>query len=238
MAERRSGLRDHVAIVLLFVFGLLFVRLGLWQLERADQKRALRERLAEGAVSVDETGSVAGLRERRYLPVRVRGTFLEPQVIIDHYPLEGRDGYLYVAAFRLAGRDEQVLVKRGWLPMPADRQPPEIALPSGTITIEARVEPVRRGYHFGLAAPGDKEGGLWAWLDPEYYSGHLHRVPVDIVLVQTNDTGDGLVRRWPPPSTDVSMHIGYAIQWFLFALVAFAVLGRLVWRRYHPGEPS
>jgi len=232
MAERRFGARDRAAIVLLFVFGLLFVRLGLWQLERADEKRALRERLAEGAVSADASGSVAELRSRLYLPVRVRGTFVTPQIVIDHYPLEGRDGYLYVAALRLAGRDEQVLVKRGWLPMPEDREPPEVALPAGTVTIEARVEPVRRGYHFGLAAPGDRKGGLWAWLDPEYYSGHLHPVPTDIVLVQTSDTGDGLVRRWPPPSTDVSMHIGYAIQWFLFALVAFGVLVRLVWRRW------
>ena len=51
-------------------------------------------------------------------------------------------------------------------------------------------------------------------LDYERYQ-RVFGKPLQPVLVeQTSDTGDGLVRDWPRPDTGVGTHISYPIQWF------------------------
>ena len=57
---------------------------------------------------------------------------------------------------------------------------------------------------------------------------------VPAVLLQKNDTGDGLTRVWPEPSVDSDKNVGYAAQWFGFAGIAvIAALGVALraWRR-------
>ena len=48
-------------------------------------------------------------------------------------------------------------------------------------------------------------------------------------------TGDGLLRHWLAPATDVQKHYGYAFQWFAIAAgIAFLY----VWHRFvRPGKP-
>lgn len=229
-APRPPFHRTLVLAVLLVLVAGACALLGFAQLERAGEQRALRERLARGQVPPVRVTRLAELEVHLERPVRLRGRFLPPQVIIDQYPWRGRTGYLYVAAFRLAGRDENVLVARGWRPRSASRRPPEVPLPRGEVTLVARVTRPVRPYQGGLAAPGDAKGGRWAWLDPEYFSGKIHPVPVDLLLEQWTDTHDGLARDWPGPQVPVGKYLGRALQWFLFALVAAGAAVRLVWR--------
>jgi surfeit locus 1 family protein len=35
-----------------------------------------------------------------------------------------------------------------------------------------------------------------------------------LLLQQSNDTGDGLIRDWPRPDTGIATHVSYAIQWY------------------------
>jgi len=54
-------------------------------------------------------------------------------------------------------------------------------------------------------------------------SGHVLQT---FIIEQTNDSGDGLVRDWPLPTTGIDKHRGYAFQWY--ALAATALLFFLV----------
>lgn len=51
-----------------------------------------------------------------------------------------------------------------------------------------------------------------------------------VVLKQTSDTGDGLIRQWAGPSIDSDKNMGYAMQWFAFAAIALVAAGVLGWR--------
>jgi cytochrome oxidase assembly protein ShyY1 len=51
---------------------------------------------------------------------------------------------------------------------------------------------------------------------------------IPLMLEQTSDTQDGLVRDWPLPSAGVERHRGYAFQWYglaATALIFFVVTG-------------
>jgi len=42
-----------------------------------------------------------------------------------------------------------------------------------------------------------------------------------LLLQQTSDTGDGLVREWPQPAVGSERNRGYAFQWYALAAMAF-----------------
>ena len=56
------------------------------------------------------------------------------------------------------------------------------------------------------------------------------------MMLQSPQDDSGFVRQWPEPQANVGMHIGYAIQWFAFALIALLVWLRLSLQR--SAEPT
>ena len=44
-----------------------------------------------------------------------------------------------------------------------------------------------------------------------------------VVRLDANSNAGGFVRNWPPPGERVSMHLGYAYQWFGFALTLLVI---------------
>jgi len=61
------------------------------------------------------------------------------------------------------------------------------------------------------------QGRVWQNLDFARYAATT-RLPLQpVLLLQTTPLADGLQRDWPRPDTGVSMHVGYAIQWYSLA---------------------
>ncbi|MFX7866142.1 SURF1 family protein, partial [Acinetobacter baumannii] len=98
-------------------------RLGVWQLDRAEQKLALQAAVdAEAgrpALANGELGSGRPLHRR----VQLRGHWVaERSVWLDNRPMDGQAGYFVVTPLRRTGRSEAILVQRGWVPRdPRDR---------------------------------------------------------------------------------------------------------------------
>ncbi len=63
-----------------------------------------------------------------------------------------------------------------------------------------------------------------------------------VIVWQSGDNADGLVRRIPQVSNDPPKHLGYAAQWFLMAAVALFFAWRLrprpVSTTRHPGDTT
>lgn len=74
---------------------------------------------------------------------------------------------------------------------------------------------------------------LWSRLDMARFADLLGSPLQPVVVLQTSDSGDGLVRQWPPPEDRVAMHRGYAFQWFgmAIALLVFYLVANLRRRR-------
>lgn len=219
----RPGLWPTLAA--LFFFGLT-MWLGNWQLSRADYKRELQaryDRMQEDGVVQVGTAMVTK-EDVLYRPVEVYGEFLPGQEIyIDNRVYKTRAGYHVLAPFRIEGSSEHVLVNRGWVEVVNARRDvlPHVKQVVGAIKLRGiAVDTRSRYFEFKGAEP---QGSLWQNLDFERYQKVFGKPLQPILIEQTSDTGDGLVRDWPRPDTGVGTHISYAIQWFGLA-TAIAVL--------------
>ncbi|SDJ33853.1 SURF1 family protein [Billgrantia gudaonensis] len=212
--NRRGGTRRwlwHGFWLLVIVLGLL---LGLWQWERAADKRAYLERL-DAAPHLESPASTPPDGAR----VTLHGEYLADHTLfLDN---RTRDGELGVAVLTPLRDDSGRLwlVQRGFLATGPSRETPEAETPSGRVSVEGRWQSA------GESAPvygPNREGrrvqriDLDAWPDREgfAYEGWLHLTG-----------GDGAYPEWWQPSVmPPSRHLGYAVQWWGLALAALVVM--------------
>jgi surfeit locus 1 family protein len=210
----RPGLWPTLAGLFFFV---LTMWLGNWQLSRADYKRELQARYdhmqQDGVVQIG-----AGLVDKAdllYRVVEVRGEFAPGQEIyIDNRVYKTRPGYHVLAPLRIEGTSLYVLVNRGWVGTINGRRDvlPAVKPVSGIVSLRGVAADTKsRYFEFKGAEP---QGKLWENLDFERYQQLFGKPFQPILIEQTSDTGDGLVRDWPRPDTGVGTHVSYAIQWF------------------------
>ncbi len=210
----RPGLLPTLAGLFFFALTLW---LGNWQLSRAEYKRELQARYdrmrEEGAVRI---GAVTVAKEDLlYRPLEVRGAFLNGQeIFIDNRLYKTRAGYHVFAPFRIEGSAQHVLVNRGWVGLVDGRRDvlPQVKPVVGVVTLRGIAVDTKSRY---LELKGaEPQGRLWQNLDFERYRQAFGKPLQPILVEQTSDMGDGLVRDWPRPDTGVGTHISYAIQWF------------------------
>lgn len=191
--------------------------LGNWQLSRADYKQALQARydrlqkdgvLTLGAAEVEKDDVL-------YRAVEVRGEFLSArEILLDNRMYRTQAGYHVLTPFRIEGGERVVLVNRGWTGLVNGRRDtlPAIEPVRGVVTLRGiATDPQSRYFEFKGAAP---QGRLWQNLNFGHYQAWLGMPLQPVLILQTSDTGDGLVRDWPRPDTGVGTHLSYAIQWF------------------------
>ena len=223
-----------------------FVALGNWQLGRAREKQALLAEFEAGGQSVvDANGRDLG-DFGRYQRVRIAGSYdAAHQVLVDNMPspTDGRPGYRVLTPLRRADGRGWVLVDRGWVPLGATRDDlPDVAVGGEPREVDGVLDvlPVP-GLRAGPAtAPGD--GRLPRVMlfptaaDVEAALGTA--VAARIVLLDAA-AADGFERKWRPAlGFGPERHVGYAIQWFAFSLVAVVLFVSLNLRRVNAAEDS
>lgn len=184
----------------LLLASLLFGALGVWQLARADEQGAL----LDAAQAALDAPPLDLQRERvtaahAYRRASARGEFLPAQYFLQGRSEAGRMGYGAVAVLRIG--DSHVLVDRGYTPK-AEGMAPRGAVRVDGVLVPARQPPLRLG---------DPKGAVRPFLNPRAIAQELGIELAPLVL-----------HAKPPPLPPLksAMHIGYAIQWFVFALVA------------------
>ncbi len=218
--------------LLALVVVLAFVRLGFWQLHRADEKQALLTAFAAGQQSLVDLRAANSGQLPRYQRVRVSGNFDSAhQLLLDNMPSHnGRAGFRVLTPLKQSD-GHLVLVDRGWVAMGTSR----------TTLPDIQVAPTERtltGQWDQPPEPGVRLGGpleipaTWPKLlnfprqtdlDSIYGSSLLP----GIVLLDPKDD-DGYERVWQAHfGFGPERHIAYAVQWFALAVavvVTFVVV--------------
>jgi len=223
--------RPSLALTLvLAVLALLFLRLGMWQLERKAEKEALFEAFA----SAPELSLEAALaRDEEFARVEARGRF-DPQrhLLLDNRIWNGRAGVHVLTPFVLDdGR--AVLVNRGWLPLAADRRSlPEVATDGSERTLRGRlVRPPAGGPRLGDAdlLVADRWPQLVTYFDPDAAAAALGEPLLPwLVQLDASEAGGFEDRQWRPAVMEPAVHGGYALQWLALlatTLIIWIVLG-------------
>lgn len=232
------------AVLLVAVAAMLvvLVKLGFWQLDRAAEKAAIKAsfeaRTAAPPVRLDGQRLDAGRGEFRRADAR--GAF-EPQgqVLIDNAILDGRAGYRVITPFRLSGTQTRVLVDRGWIPWPSDRNHVPVApAPEGVIEITGLLKRPADDFYTLEDTPPTARQVVWQNLDLAHYE-RVHDVPLQpLLLLLSPDATNagGYDRRWPTYSNQwIARHRGYAVTWFGLAAVLVVGVAALIWRRQRDG---
>lgn len=216
------------ALVVLLLIGLL-LSLGAWQLERADEKRAISREMHDRQESSPSRLplEVTDPESLRYRRVKLAGRFEESrQFLLDNQMNRGTVGVNVLTPFKLAGRDEVVLVDRGWLPWGAYRNRlPDVAVSREPVSLIGAVYvPYGEGFRIGGM---DSGGGDWPtliqYLDFDRISALLGYPVLPMTVRLESPAEVGYERNWVDPPANPQRHISYAIQWFALAAVLLVI---------------
>jgi surfeit locus 1 family protein len=205
-------------VAALFFF-VLTMWLGNWQSERAEFKRALQAQY--DAAKQDppiHVGKVLLTRDDLlYRKLEVQGVFDDAHtILLDNRVYDGVAGYHVLTPLKIDGSQLAILVNRGWVAAGRSReQVPVIPAPRGLVKLEGMaVDPHSRYLELAQTVP---QGRVWQNLDFARYAADTRLNLQPVLLLETSKQDDGLQRNWPRPDTGVSMHVGYAIQWYSLA---------------------
>lgn len=219
--------------LLFLVFFPLFIALGFWQLQRAEEKKALQLQwqMNQAEASLMWPPSPGALdASLRFKPVVLKGHFDSAhQFLIDNQLQGGQSGYHVLTPLRLS-EGPAVLINRGWIPLGENRGKVPVlpAISEGVVTIRGSVDRLHRVALKlqGATTPTDGWPAIVGVPEPGPLAQRLGYdvAPYQVLLDPAEP--DGWVRVWQVSHLDPGKNQGYALQWFLFAGVTFIVFIR------------
>ena len=225
--ESRRRFRPRLLTTLLSIALIaLFISFGQWQWNKAtikgDLQTLLDTRSAEPAISMPVVPADA--QAMRYRQVITRGHYeTEHQILLDNRVHREQAGYHVITPLRIENSEMRVLVNRGWLPALAEHsKTPQVATPTGLVEVSGMtIVPGTRYFTLGAEVAGGTSGWqkVWQNLDLSRYSKAVN-FPLQPVIIQLSpaSTAGGFAREWPRPDERIERHVGYALQWWGFAL--------------------
>jgi len=210
-------------IVTLILLPVL-IYLGLWQLDRAEQKSSLLEQKLERSNDEAISTLLPGMESASLLwrKAVLQGGFRQsPIFLLDNQVLKNEVGYFVYATFEL-NNGNSVLVNRGWIKAGVTRDViPAIPLPQDIAEIT------------GVIAAAPFSGIVLAENTDEDLGNGLYRLQhIDLKKLNANyglkllphiirlepESAGGFTRDWRKPGSGKEKNLGYAFQWFAMAL--------------------
>ncbi len=215
------------SLVTLVLLGLL-MSLGFWQLDRAQQKRALLAgyNADRHATVIQLEPGLESYRDFNYQLASAAGRYdATRQFLLDNRTHNGRVGYHVLTPFMLRGRGAAVLVNRGWIDLGGSRdQLPDPVVASGSLTILGRIKlPASDSFTLGEEEPRTGWPYRIQRVDTERLGQELGYPLLPVVVLLDPDQDGGFVRDWEPLRFGPERNVGYAVQWFGLAAALLVI---------------
>lgn len=232
-----------IAAVVVTALAAVFVRLGFWQLDRLEERRAMNE-IGEERIDAEPVGLAelmaeadGNLESVQFRRVEVSGVFAtEDEVLIRSQVELGQAGF-HVITPLVQEDGRAILINRGWVPLTMDTPPVAAQPSSGQVLVEGWVQLTRTRPRLG---PEDRPGEQQVFnrVDIARIGEQMTYDLVPVYVVEMGERRDQLpVRVDPPGFDDEGPHLAYAIQWFGFAAVGLVGFFFLM-RRKGPSDIS
>ncbi|MCW4459476.1 SURF1 family protein [Microbacterium sp. MPKO10] len=224
-----------VAIVFAVVCGFL----SNWQVSRLHEKEQIQA-LVDRNWSADPVPLDEIVPDRttfddshEYQPVSMTGEYLvDDQVLVRNRPRSGKPGFEVITPLRLDS-GAIFMVDRGWVPTGNEQDHPDSipAPPDGTVTVVARVKPGEPELP-GRSASGDQIATIHLPDLASRVGGDSYTGAYGLLVSESPEPSDARPLAAFQPEVNEGMHLSYAIQWVIFALLAFAFLGYAIRQEY------
>ncbi|MDP3087236.1 MAG: SURF1 family protein [Methylotenera sp.] len=224
-----------LGILLTLICIPLFIKFGLWQYNKAQQKleiQAAYHHAEDGGAlqfPLNDTKNLLDTDWWKYKKVTVTGTYeTKYQFLLDNQVEGKRVGFHVITPLKISNTSQYVLVNRGWiLGKDTHTEIPTFVTPKGIQTLTGQIwVPSTKIFTLeneaiidqSLKSKTENWKPVWQHMNIVKYK---QSVPftvseMAIKLDQTSNAG-GFVRNWQVPVERITTHIGYAYQWFGFA---------------------
>lgn len=219
------------ATLLVFAGTALCIRLGIWQLNRLEQRRAFNAQYQSArqqtVLDLNQEQPV-DIAEMEWRPVEVSGEYdFTNQVAVRNQYYGNEYGYHLLTPIVFGG--EAVLVDRGWIPAEGESTPVDWRKydEPGTINVAGQIR-LGRGKSgiLGVDDPLPEYGArleVWNNADLERIARQMP-YPILPVYIQPEAKSDDTqlpIAFQPETELTEGPHFGYALQWFAFATILF-----------------
>ena len=220
-----------LATLLVFAGTALCIRLGIWQLDRLEQRRAFNAQYtsARGQPMLDlNHEQPADIAEMEWRPAEVTGVYdFANQVAVRNQYYGSQYGYHLLTPLDFGG--QAVLVDRGWIPAEGNETPSDWRKydEAGTVHVSGQIRLGRaKSALLGVEDPLPEDGAkldIWNNADLTRITSQM---PYPMLPVYIQPEADGTDNEPPIPfAPEVELtegpHFGYALQWFTFATILF-----------------
>jgi surfeit locus 1 family protein len=219
------------ATLLVIAGTLVLARLGIWQLDRLEQRRAFNAQViaARSQTALDlNQEQPEDIITMEWRPVEFTGKYdFENQVAVRNQYYMGQPGYHLLTPLLSSGI--AVLVDRGWIPSDGNSAPEDWRKydEAGEVKVIGQIrlgtgKPAFGGVPDALPADGSKLA-IWNNADVPQVAKQIPYPILPVYLQPNMDAAD----TEPPipfqPEVDLieGPHFGYAMQWFTFAAILF-----------------
>ena len=221
-----------LATLLVFAGTALCIRLGIWQLDRLEQRRAFNAQVESmrAAELLDLNQNLpADISSMEWRAVSITGEYdFENQIVLRNQYNGGQYGYHLITPLLFTGG--VVLVDRGWIPADGNAAPKDWRQydEQGQVTVTGQIrlgqdKPAIGGVADAELNPGQTRLDAWNNLNIARISAQSP-YPLLSVYVQPNPDGNNLeppIKTQPIIELTEGSHFGYALQWFAFATILF-----------------
>ena len=229
---KRMFTGKRVFTTLLVLAGVaVCARLGIWQLDRLEQRRAFNSRVLaqvdQPEITLTGPALDTDLYNMEYHEVVVQGQYdFEQEIAIRNQVHDNQWGVRLVTPLVISGTQRAVLVDRGWIPA-ADYQSGDwrrFAEP-GTVTVHGVLRRPMSAAEIGsrtdpTPAPGQVNRS-WNFVNIDAIGQQVSYPLLPAYVQQSPDPSwTGMpYRSTPEIEITEGPHMGYAIQWFIFASI-------------------
>ena len=224
--------RKWIMTTLLVLLGTaLCVRLGIWQLDRLDARRAFNAQVesmrALPPLNLDQEGSDS-IQDMEWRAVQLSGIYdFENQIAIRNQYYGNQYGYHLLTP--LLFTEKAVLVDRGWIPAESNSAPDDWRKYDkvGEVNLSGQIRLGQAKPSFGGVADALPENGarleIWNNADVARIASQMPYpvLPVYIQLDADAQDTEPPIPFQPEIELTEGPHFGYALQWFTFAAILF-----------------
>lgn len=217
--------KPHWAMILLTVIAVaFFMRLGFWQLARADEKKHMLNAVDVLSKQAPMDWTPRDALPKQYQRLHVQGRFLSTIFLLDNQHYRHQFGYDVISPL-LLDDGQVILIDRGFVAAsPNHESLPQIDIPTSVDCVGSAYYPSGNNWVLGQVLEKKKENlAIIEQFDRPSIREFLHKSVVPFIIRLDSQSMQGFVRDWPVVAMPVARHYGYALQWFAMALVIVIV---------------